>query len=135
MICKYSGCTGLTEVNYNATNCTYMAGNYYYNVFEGCTSLTILNIGDNVQNIPAFAFLGCTGLTSITIPSSVTSIGSLAFSGCTGLTSIYFEATTPPSIGSSIFPDYTNFIIYVPQSSVDAYKKAWRYYRELIQGY
>jgi hypothetical protein len=80
----FHGCSGLTDVNFNATNCTSM-GSSNYPVFSNCTSLTTLNIGDNVQNIPANAFYGCIGLTSVTIPSSVTSLGYDAFYGCSGL--------------------------------------------------
>ena len=74
----FSNCIGLTEVNYNATNCTTM-GSSGYPVFYGCSSLSTVNIGDNVQNIPSYAFYGCSGLTNITIPNSVTSIGYYAF--------------------------------------------------------
>ena len=91
----FSGCTSLTEVNYNATNCTSM-GSSNYPVFSGCSSLITLNIGDNVQNIPDYAFYGCSGLKSVTIPNSVTSIGSVVFSGCSGLTSV----TIPNSVTS-----------------------------------
>jgi len=78
-------CIRLTTVNFNATNCTDM-GRASNPVFCGCTSLSTLNIGENVTNIPTYAFYGCSGLTSITIPNSVTSIGSAAFGGCKSLT-------------------------------------------------
>ena len=77
-------------------------GSYGYPVFDGCNSLTTVNIGDNVANIPSYAFRGCSGLTSITIPDSVTSIGSEAFYGCSGLTSITIPDSVT-SIGSSAF--------------------------------
>ena len=91
----FCSCSWLTTVNFNATNCTSM-GSQSYPCFYGCTSLTTLNIGDNVTNIPSFAFSGCSGLTSVTIPNSVTSIGNYAFSGCSGLTSV----TIPNSVTS-----------------------------------
>ena len=83
----FSFCTGLTTVNWNATECT-GAGLYSNPIFQGCSNLATVNIGDNVKFIPSYAFRNCTGLTSITIPDSVTSIGESAFSGCTELTSI-----------------------------------------------
>ena len=86
----FAYCTGLTSVEFNATNCTSI-GSLNYPAFEGCTSLSIVTIGENVKNIPAYAFSGCTGLTSITIPNSVTSIGNGAFSDCSGLTSIHVD--------------------------------------------
>ena len=97
----FQGCSGLKEVNYNATNCTIM-GSSSSPVFYGCSSLTTLNIGDNVQTIPSYAFYGCSGLTSITIPNSVTSLGSSAFYGCSGLMSITIPNSVT-SLGSSAF--------------------------------
>ena len=82
----FSGCTGLTEVNFNAENCTSM-GSSSYPVFSGCSNLKTLNIGNYVKTIPNSAFSGCTGLTEVTIPSSVTSIGDKAFWGCNKLIS------------------------------------------------
>mgnify|MGYP004645863873 FL=1 len=85
------GCSSLTTLNFNATNCQdfeyfYYNDGYYY-PFSG-TSLTTVNIGDDVQRIPDFFVKDCSGLTSVTIPNSVTSIGGSAFSGCRGLTSV-----------------------------------------------
>ena len=101
----FRDCTGLTSVEFNATNCTSI-GSSNYPAFEGCTSLSIVTIGENVKNIPAYAFSGCSGLTSITIPNSVTSIGEYAFRYCTGLTSVEFNATNCTSIGSSNYPAF-----------------------------
>ena len=75
-------CTSLQIVNFNATDC-YRMWDYDTDVtvFGGCTALKTLNIGDNVVNIPDYAFSYCDGLTSITIPNSVTYIGYDAFYG------------------------------------------------------
>ncbi|MBR5552033.1 MAG: leucine-rich repeat protein [Muribaculaceae bacterium] len=89
----FSGCTGLTEVNYNAVNCTSM-GTSSNPVFSGCTNLKTLNIGNGVKNIPSYAFKDCSGLTSATIGNSVTTISDHAFMGCTKLTSV----TIPNSV-------------------------------------
>ena len=80
-------CSGLTSVVWNATNCT-SAGSSSYPIFFGCSNLTTMTIGSNVEVIPAYAFYGCSGLTSVTIPDSVTSIGDSAFSGCASLESM-----------------------------------------------
>ena len=83
----FGNCTSLTTVNFNATNCASMG--YSSNpVFSGCTSFTTLNIGDNVTNIPSYAFYGCTKLTSLVVPNSVTSIYQASFSGCIGLKTV-----------------------------------------------
>lgn len=88
----FRDCTGLTMVNWNATECT-SVGSYNHPIFDGCSNLATVNIGDNVKIIPSYAFRGCTGLTSATIGSSVTSIGWRAFYNCTGLTSVTFNGT------------------------------------------
>lgn len=64
--------------------------------FDGCTSLTSIDIPNSVTSIGIYAFQSCTGLTSITIPNSMTSIEDYTFSGCSGLTSV----TIPNSVTS-----------------------------------
>ena len=76
--------TGEHEVVFVLKNGTSI-GDY---VFNGCSSLTSINIPDGVENIPNYAFNGCSSLTSITIPDSVIAIGNNAFYGCSSLTSI-----------------------------------------------
>ena len=56
--------------------------------FDGCSSLTSIEIPNSVTSIGYSAFRGCSSLTSIQIPNSITSIGQYAFSNCTSLTSI-----------------------------------------------
>ena len=92
--------------------------------FRECSSLTSVTISNSVTSIGDWAFSWCSSLTSITIPNSVTSIGDNAFSPCSSLTSIKIEATTPPSLGSSVFP--TNLkTIYIPDNTVSAYQQVW----------
>lgn len=91
--------------------------------FANCSSLTSVTIGRNVETIANGAFQYCNGLTSITIGNSITSIGN-AFYGCNNLTSVTCEATTPPTIGSETFSNY-NATLFVPEESIEAYKKAF----------
>ena len=104
--------TGEHEVVYVLKNGTSI-GDY---VFNGCSSLTSINIPDGVENIPNYAFNGCSSLTSITIPDSVISIGNNAFYGCSSLTSI----TIPDNvlfIGSYTFRDCSSLTsINIPDS-------------------
>lgn len=63
-------------------------------VFNGCSSLMGVTIGNSVRSIGERAFSSCTSLTSVTIPNSVTSIGNYAFAGCQSLTSVTFLGKT-----------------------------------------
>lgn len=91
--------TNLVEVNFNAINCTNMGSSS--NTAFG-SSITTLNIGQNVQTIPAYAFKGCSRITSLAIPNSVTEIGANAFSGCSGITNLTLSNSLT-NIGASAF--------------------------------
>ena len=101
--------------------------------FGFCSSLSSVTISNGVTNIGDKVFYQCTSLTSIDIPSGVTSIGSSAFNGCTSLSSVTVRATTPPTLGGSVFPN-SIVAIYVPSESVETYKSAsgWSEYDSMI---
>ena len=97
-------CNGLTSVNFNATNCTYMASSYGDSpVFYDCTSFTNLKIGENVTTIP-----------------------NNAFKYCTTLDSIISYASNPPVIYEGTFDNQLslNTTLVVPCGTVDAYEDA-----------
>ena len=56
--------------------------------FYECSSLTNIDIPEQVTSIGDYAFNRCTSLTSIDIPERVTSIGDYAFASCSSLKSI-----------------------------------------------
>ena len=125
--------SGFTKVNYNATNCTSMgcddSSNDCYFVFWQNSNLQEIIIGENVTQIPDYAFgaktsqfcrltfLGnkvtrigtrafihdesddCGLIGDLVIPSSVTEIGDWAFYGCFGITSIHSYGAVPPIMG------------------------------------
>ena len=89
-----------------------------------------------MTSIEAGVFGFCESLTSIIIPENVMSIGRNAFAECTGLKRVKIEASVPPSIivdETSIPNDESTFAgvdksipVYVPASSVEAYRNsAW----------
>lgn len=130
----FNNCTGLTSINIPSGVTS--IGQY---TFLNCRSLTSIDIPNSVTTIGTQTFSGCRSLTSCTIGSGVTSIGNGAFLNCSGLTSITVNATTPPTLGSSVFSSTpiaggTGYI-YVPSASVDVYKSAdgWRTYADRIQ--
>ncbi len=81
---EYSGSVVIpSSVTYNGKTYTVTRIGGY--AFNGCTSLTSIEIPNSVTSIRVFAFYDCSSLTSVTIPNSVTSIEMYAFYGCTGL--------------------------------------------------
>lgn len=103
--------------------------------FYQCSSLISINIPSGVTSIGDSVFHSCYSLTGITIPSGVTSIGVWAFRDCSGLTSVTCLATTPPTLGDSVFNNTNDCPIYVPAASVNAYKTAtnWSSYASRIK--
>ena len=130
----FSGCNSLTSINLpkDLTSIEKYA-------FYGCYSLTSITLPEGVTSIGDDAFNSCTALTSITLPEGVTSIGDYAFYYCYSLTSITSKNTTPPTIGGSYtFYDVNKSIpVYVPKSSVDAYKSAeyWKDFTNIVGAY
>lgn len=106
--------------------------------FYGCSSLQHVYMPNTIKTIGMYAFYGCSGLTSIEIPDSVTSISRQAFYNCSNLTSIYCAPSSPPTGGENMFTGISSSCkIYVPASSVNAYKTAtyWSDYSSKIVGY
>ena len=101
--------------------------------FNGHTSLTGIEIPNSVTSIGYAAFHYCSRLTSIEIPNSVTSIGNFAFFGCDCLTKITCWATTPPTIDSNTFSNYSADL-YVPVRCKSAYQYAnyWENFNIII---
>ena len=106
------------------------------NSFDYCTALTSITVPDSVTTIGNEAFKECTRLASVTLGSGITSIGSNAFYYSYTLSSLTCKATTPPTLGSgALASTNANLVIYVPSSSLNAYKTAtgWSTYASIIQ--
>ncbi len=96
----FDNCTGVTQVNFNATACT-SAGSSSAPGFNGCANISEINIGDNVTIISDYLCYGLTALPEVTIPESVIAMGDEAFAYCTGLKRVNFNAAMCTSAGSS----------------------------------
>ncbi len=106
------------------------------NAFYNCTSLTAITIleGSQLMIIRTQAFCGCTSLKFIAIPESVAGIGGIldkAFYGCSSLKDIVCKATTPPTMGNSVFN--SNPTIYVPETSIEKYRSASGWSNQTLQ--
>ena len=73
-----------------------------YRAFDGCSDLSSITWGSNIQKIDRYAFQGCSSLTSANLPSSVTEIGYCAFCDCSNITTVTIPAKVS-SIGGSAF--------------------------------
>jgi len=125
----FYGCTSLANVTI-PNSVTTIANNAFY----GCTSLANVTIPSGVTTIGSNTFSNCSSLANVTIPNSVTKIGGYAFRGCSSLTSVTANATTPPTIESNTFYSTNDCPLFVPASSLDAYKAAsgWSTYASRI---
>ncbi len=95
------------------------------NAFRGCASLAQIVIPSNITSIGGRAFMDCTNMITAELMGDVTSIGASCFRNSTNFTNLIFHSSTPPSLGDSATINSTNVRnggIYVPDSSVDAYK-------------
>ena len=121
-------CSSLKRIHL-PTGCSLYSG-----AFADCESLEIVDLPDDLTIIPASLFSGCKQLSNIALPNSLSEIRDFAFSGCNSLQSIISLRNTPPTGGSQMFINTNNCPIYVPASSVDAYKTAqyWSDYADRI---
>ena len=128
----FSGCSKLTSTIFSENSHLTSIGE---SAFSGCRSLTCIIIPDGVTSIGQYAFKDCRSFTSVTIPENVKSLGTNIFFDCEELTSITCEALIPPTFeNASPFGNIEETIpVYVPASSVDAYKSSvtWKYFTNI----
>lgn len=116
----------------------YGQAGYDGSVFQNCSGLTDVVLGDQIEGIGDGAFGHCTSLRNVTIGSGLTSLGASSFGSCPNLVSVVIKATTPPTPSSESnwnpFKGSTCQIL-VPSQSVNAYKTAsgWSQYTSRIQ--
>lgn len=102
--------------------------------FNGCTSLTELNLPYSLETIGQTAFDNCTNLTKLRLGGSIRNIGNGAFSGCTNLNDVFVSQNDPPQIAGNILP--ISFLknagqnnVKVPYSHVTDYENSgWAIY-------
>jgi len=137
----------IDTVNYNAADCKILPSDYGANpspfsvlsAAEGIRSLfRVLNIGNEVRNIPTAlctrnpnivsvtmsqsvsrieqnAFTYCSSLISVTLGKSVTMIEQNAFKDCSSLNTIIALGTTPPTLETDAFSGISSVtVLFVP---------------------
>ena len=109
-------CPNLATVSFNATNCTSMVTNSRYSVFNSSTSdgtassIVTLTIGENVTNIPDYAFrFSSNALGNLQLPSGLTNIGQYAFDGCGGFTDNLAIPNSVTTLGQYAFNNCSGF--------------------------
>lgn len=108
-------------------------GGYYYSDYSN-SSKNYYTTSNDIIGVSAFE--GCSSLTSVNIPSSVTEIGVNAFYSCNSLKSIYVYAENVPSLGSDVFDgcDSENCTLYVPNGTYDAYwLSEWGRFKNIVE--
>lgn len=107
------------------------------NAFAKCIKLRELHLPEGLLTIGNGAFWICRELSEVTIPSTITSIGNSAFSmryeSNYKLTDVYVKPTTPPTLGTTVFPT-SGITIHVPQGTLATYQAAtnWNAYSSLM---
>lgn len=91
--------------------------------FGLCKSLASVDI-KNLTVIANQMFNGCTSLTFVELGENVTSLLYRAFNNCKGIETIVCRAVTPPTFDQAFYGMNSTFVIYVPDESVNAYKEA-----------
>lgn len=81
----FQNCTALTSVVFEGDNLSKIN----LNTFNGCSTLSSIELPESLEKIEYNAFDDCSALKSIVIPDKVTYIGEGAFNYCTGLQEAY----------------------------------------------
>ncbi|MBR4313114.1 MAG: leucine-rich repeat protein, partial [Bacteroidaceae bacterium] len=88
-------------------------------VFENCSSLKYITLGDGVRALGNRMFKGCTSLQEIAIPDSVTLIGDYCFQDCSSLSEITLSQSVQ-RVGKYAFSGCSSLSEFViPQSLFD----------------
>lgn len=96
--------------------------------FSG-TSLEKIVLEEGVETLSERVFHQCQSLVLAILPTTMTSVHGDAFQQCVNqYLQIYSYATTPPTVTSSYFMGGSDWKLFVPAESVDAYKASnwWR---------
>lgn len=123
---SFQGCTSLTTIEIPSS--ISLLGR---SAFEGCGKLSSFVIPEGVKSLGNSTFKDCTSLRSFELSSTVTTIPNYAFSGCTSLRKMICKATDVPVTGNEVFESVPNtMVVYVPKESLSLYQleEPWKDY-------
>lgn len=133
----FFGCSALTSIH--IPNSLQELGDF---CFYSCTNWTgDVELPEGITKLPQHCFGHCSSLTSISLPSSLTEFGSYSILGSQKMKSLYVKASTVPEnfangINEGQWPKNVltkDFLsLYVPSSSLEAYKQAVGQYFKAI---
>lgn len=133
VFCK---CENLRRIEFLSENLEITDSTSY--LFFGCVSLEEISLPEEAEEIVSSTFGNCTNLQKVVLPATVTEISSTyAFSNCQAMYQLYVKAEEPPTGVSGMFSDFLkDCTIYVPESSLEAYKEAeyWSDYADRMVG-
>ena len=117
----FSECTRLDTIGVSAfANCTNLSGDLVLPecvntlgrlAFQGCSSLSSVEINCNVDEIPEQCFNRCTNLKTVYLPISAKTIGNLAFANCPILRDVYIPESVK-SISNTAFLNSGDIVIH-----------------------
>lgn len=126
----FYGCSRIASITIDNGNTHYDSRNNCNAIIESATNTLVKGcvttvIPENITGIGNYAFAYCGQINEIEIPETVASIGKAVFTMCGNLKKVTNHASVPQVIDSSVFDkDLSACTLYVPETSVDAYKSA-----------
>ncbi len=124
----FTGCANLKRIKLSANTAILPS-------FDGCTSLTEIDIPESVTTITEGAFSGCTSLTSVTLPANVEKINSTVFRNCTNLKAVSLNDELK-RIERCAFQNCTNLTgLIIPDSVTYIAKQAFSGCENLVVTY
>ncbi len=107
-----------------------------WSIFSKCSSLLKVNLPDNLEKIGFAAFSGCSSLKEITFGSTVTEIQENAFNSCSSLLTVRSYIREPFTTKAfSWSPTLGQGTLYIPSGTLEKYRtfEQWRYFANIVE--